>query len=177
MNRAFDTSPLSPVVNLALAERSYYARQYQQAIEQSQKTLSLDQAFVPAHLLLARAFSQNASHELALAEFRKALDASGGDTNELAGLGYGYAAAKQASEATKVLDELKQRAQQTYVQPLWMATIHLALGQKDQALDRLQNAFDDRSADLVFLKVDPAFDPLHNDARFTDILRRMNFPN
>jgi Tfp pilus assembly protein PilF len=99
------------------------------------------------------------------------LDETG--TDELAALGYGYAAPRQDSDAKKVLDELKDRAQQTYVQPLGMASIHLALGQKDQAMDWLQAAFNNRSTGLVYLKVDPVFDPLRADARFVDLLRRM----
>jgi tetratricopeptide (TPR) repeat protein len=173
MDRAFETAPLSPVVNLSLAARFYYARQLPQAVEQSQKTLALDQAFVPAHTLLARVYTQQGSQTQALAEFKKALEISGGDTDELAALGYGYAAARQDSDAKKVLVELKDRAQQTYVQPLGMASIHLALGQKDQAMNRLRAAFNDRSTGLVYLKVDPVFDPLRADARFVDLLRRM----
>jgi serine/threonine-protein kinase len=173
MSRAFETSPMLPVVNLALAQRAYYARQYSQAVELSQKTLALDQAFVPAHSLLARAYAQQGSATQALAEFQKALDASGGDTNELAAQGYGFATAHQEAAAKKVLEELKQRSQQTYVQPLWIATVQVAIGQKDQALDSLQAAFDDRSAGLVFLKVDPVFDVLHGDARFAGQLKRM----
>jgi TolB-like protein/Flp pilus assembly protein TadD len=173
MDRAFETAPLSPVVNLSLAARSYYARQFPEAVEQSQKTLALDQAFVPAHTLLARVYTQQRSQKQALTEFKKALEISGGGTDELAALGYGYAAARQDSDAKKVLDELKDRAQQTYVQPLGMASIHLALGQKDQAMDWLQAAFNNRSTGLVYLKVDPVFDPLRADARFVDLLRRM----
>jgi hypothetical protein len=61
------------------------------------------------------------------------------------------------------------------VQPLWPAVIHVALaeknqGEKDQALDRLQMAFDDRSAGLVYLKVDPAFDAPRGDSRFAGLL-------
>jgi eukaryotic-like serine/threonine-protein kinase len=173
MNRAFETSPMMPVVNLALAQRAYYAHQYAQAVELSQKTLALDQAFVPARSLLARSYAQQGDSVRALAEFQKALDASGGDTNELAAQGYGFAVAKQQSAARKVLDELKQRSQQTYVQPLWIARIQVAIGDKDQALDSLQAAFEDHSAGLVFLKVDPVFDVLHGDARFTALLKRM----
>jgi len=173
MKAAFDTSPMLPAVNLAIAGSLYYARQYPQAVEQCQKTLALDSGFVPALSLLARAYVQQRSIAPALAEFQKALDASGGDTNELAAQGYGYAAARQEREARKVIEELKQRSGQTYVQPLWIAAIHLALGEKDQAFDRLQAAFDDKSVGLVFLKVDPEFDPVRGDARLTSLLQRM----
>jgi hypothetical protein len=66
------------------------------------------------------------------------------------------------------------------VQPLWPAVIHAALGEKDQgekdqALDRLQMAFDDRSAGLVYLKVDPAFDAPRGDSRFAGLLHRIRF--
>lgn len=61
------------------------------------------------------------------------------------------------------------------MQPLWLAVIHVALGEKDQALDRLQTAFDDRSAGLVYLKMDPAFDALRGDSRFAGLLRRIRF--
>lgn len=59
-----------------------------------------------------------------------------------------------------------------YVQPLWIAAIHVALGEKEQALDRLQSSFDDRSPGLVFLKVDPVFDAVRPDPRFTALMHR-----
>ena len=54
---------------------------------------------------------------------------------------------------------------------MWMAVIYLALGEKDQAFDWMQKAYDDRSAWLVYLKVDPLFDSVRTDPRFTDLLR------
>src|SRR6185369_17220240 len=156
-------SPMLPVVNMALAGRAYYARQYPKAEELSQKTISLDRTCGPAHDLLARTYVQQGPIDKALAEFSRALEASGGDTNQLAAEGYGFAMAHREADARKVLAELKQRSQQTYVQPLWIATVQVAIGQKDQALDSLQSAFDDHSAGLVYLKVDPVFDSLHTD--------------
>jgi len=173
MNRANELNPLSPVINLALGYRFYYAHQYPQAIEQCQKTLAMDGGFVAAHVFLGRAYLQKASYPEAIAEFRKALQLSDGDTNELAALGLALAASRQGAEARKILDQLKERSQQTYVQPMWVAAIYIALGEKDQAFDWIQKAYDDRSAWLVYLKVDPLFDNVRQDARFTDLLRRV----
>jgi tetratricopeptide (TPR) repeat protein len=173
MNRANDLSPLSPAVNLALGYRYYYARQYPQAIEQCQKTLAMDGGFLAAHVYLGRGYLQKASYPEATAEFRKALQLSDGDSNDLAALGLSLAASQQPAEARKILDQLKERSQQTYVQPMWLAVIYIALGDKDQAFDWIQKAYDDRSEWLVYLKVDPLFDTVRQDPRFTDLLRRV----
>jgi serine/threonine protein kinase/tetratricopeptide (TPR) repeat protein len=173
MTRAYQLDALSPVLNLALGYRFYYAHQYEPAIEQCQKALAMDPNFAPAHVYLGRAYQQKPAYPEAIAEFRKALEISEGDTNELAALGQAYAVSHQEGEARKILDQLKERSQQTYVQPMWIAVIHFGLGEKDQAFDWMQKAYDDRSAWLVYLKVDPLFDAVRGDARFVDLVRRV----
>ncbi|HUK16475.1 MAG TPA: protein kinase [Bryobacteraceae bacterium] len=173
LTRAAETSPLSPVINLAAASRLYYARQYAAAIEQCQKTLALEPTFVPAHVLLGRAQLLKGQFGEAAAELKKALELSEGDTNELATVAYGFAVGGQRGEANKSLGDLKERAQQTYVQPLALATIQIGLGNRNEAFGWLAKAFDDRSAGLVYLKVDPVFDPVRSDARFNDLLQRI----
>src|ERR1700693_1252522 len=173
MNRASELNPLSPALNLALGYRFYYAHQYPEAIEQIQKTLAMDATFVPAHVFLGRAYEQKGTYPEAIAEMRKALELSEGDTNELAALGHAYAVAHQAGDAKKILDQLKERSQQTYVQPSLIALIHAGLGDKNQAFDLLQKAHEDRSAGMQCLKVDPPFDGVRSDPRFIDLLRRV----
>ena len=173
MNSAFSLDSASAAANLAFASRFYYARQYPQAIEQCQKTLALDVRFVPAHVLLGRAYEQKGSLDQATGEFKKALELSEGDSNELAALGHAYAVSHQGSEARKILDQLKERSDQTYVQPMALAAIYIALGDKDQAFDWLQKAFEDRSDWLVYLKVDPQFDAVRSDPRYLDLERRV----
>jgi len=173
MNRASELNPLSPALNLGLGYRLYYAHQYPEAIGQIQKTLAMDANFVPAHVYLGRAYAQKGTYPEAIAEMRKALELSEGDTNELAALGHAYAVAHQEGEAKKILDQLKERSQQTYVQPSLIAVIHVGLGDKNQAFDWLQKAFEDRSAGLLYLKVDPAFDSVRSDPRFIDLVHRV----
>jgi serine/threonine protein kinase/tetratricopeptide (TPR) repeat protein len=173
MNRASELNPLAPALNLALGYRFYYAHEYPQAIDQIQKTLAMEATFVPAHVYLGRAYEQKGTYPVAIAEMRKALDLSEGDTNELAALGHAYALSHQEAEAKKILDQLKERSQQTYVQPSSIALIHVGLGDKNQAFDWLQKAYEDRSAGLLYLKVDPAFDSVRSDPRFVDLLHRV----
>jgi hypothetical protein len=55
--------------------------------------------------------------------------------------------------------------------------VYLGLGDKRQALEWLEKAYQDRSELLIFLNVSPVFDSLHSDPRFQSLLRRMNFPD
>jgi len=54
-----------------------------------------------------------------------------------------------------------------------MAIVHEGLGQRDDALEWLKKAYQERSSWLVSLNVEPIFDSLRSDARFQDLLRRV----
>ena len=71
------------------------------------------------------------------------------------------------------LDFSRERAKREYVEPSQFARIYAYLGEKDEAFEWLEKAFEER-ADLRGLKVSPDFDPLRDDPRFQDLLRRMN---
>ncbi len=109
----------------------------------------------------------------AIAELHKALELSEGDTNELAALAYGDAVTHDVAAARAILSELNGRSKQTYVQPLVLAMIHIGLGEANEAFDWLSKAIEDRSAGLVYLKVDPVFDPVRSDPRFADLVQRV----
>jgi len=173
LSRALEENPQSAETAVALGYRSYYARQYPEAADRAQRVLAADSTFVPAHVLLGRANLGRGQYTPAAAEFRKALDLSEGDTNELAGIGYLQAVQHQTTEARATLEELMKRSADTYVQPMWVAVIELALGDKTQAFDWMDKAYADRSAWLVDLKVDPWFDGIRADPRFAELLRRI----
>ena len=59
--------------------------------------------------------------------------------------------------------------------PFPVASLYLSLGDKDKAFEWLEKAYDERSAVMVFLKVDRRLDKLRSDPRFTDLLRRVGF--
>ena len=91
-------------------------------------------------------------------------------------MGHAYAMAGKRGEALKMLEELKQLSNRRYVPPSGMATVYVGLGEKDQAFEWLEKAYEERDRWLVFLKVDASLDPLRSDPRFQDLLRRMNLP-
>ncbi|HJT88890.1 MAG TPA: protein kinase [Bryobacteraceae bacterium] len=176
LTHALAQDPLSSDVNLSMGYRLYYMRQYAEAADQAQKVLAMDSHFTPAHVLLGRAYLQEGKNAGATAEFRQALDLSEGDTNNLAALGYAFAVSRQQGEARQTIAELTKRSEDTYVQPMWLAVIDLALGDKNGAFQEMEKAYADRSGWLVDLKVDPFFDSVRADPRFADLLRRVGLP-
>ncbi len=56
-----------------------------------------------------------------------------------------------------------------------MAIIYTGLGEKEKAFEWLEKAYEDRSELMTWLKVDPRLDPLRDDPRFQDLLRRVGF--
>ena len=173
INRAVELDSTSPSLNTAAGYRAYFAGDYNESIRLLQKALAAEPRFVPAHVHLGRAYEQKQMFGDAIAEFKQALQLSEGDSNELAALGHAYAASKQPAEARKIAESLKERSRQTYVEPIWIALVYAALGDKDAAFDWLHKAYEDRSVWLVYLKVDPMFQPLRADPRFQDLVERV----
>ena len=75
-----------------------------------------------------------------------------------------------------ILDSLKASAEKDYVSPGLFALSYAKLGNLDQAFAWLDKAFAERTPWLTYIKTDPAFDSLHSDPRFADLLRRVGLP-
>ncbi len=174
--RALELDPLSLIINASLANRFYHARQYDQAIQQFEKTLELDEHFWGGHMI-GLPYEQKGMYEEAISEFQKAASFLENDPETLACLGHAYARSGRRDKAQKVLDELKESSKRRYVQSCDVALIHVGLGENDVAFRLLEKAYTERDESLVIIKVDPRLDPLRSDPRYTDLLRRMGFPS
>ncbi len=89
-------------------------------------------------------------------------------------LAYTYVLAGRREEADKILRDLDDATKRRG--SFWMASIHVALGQKDEAFNWLEKAYEERRPQLISLRIRPELDPIRDDPRFQDLLRRMNFP-
>lgn len=74
-----------------------------------------------------------------------------------------------------MIGELMEQSKRSYVSPYGIAMIYVGLGDKVQAFTWLQKAHEERTWDLVYLKVDPKLDSLRTDPRFAELLRRLGF--
>jgi tetratricopeptide (TPR) repeat protein len=112
----------------------------------------------------------------AIAACQQAVKLSGNAPSRAVGLGEAYAAAGKKPEAQELLEQLREQSTQIYVSPIFLARLYLASGEREQALARLREAYEGRDPFLVWLNVERAFDPLRDDPRFQDLLRRIGFP-
>lgn len=170
---AGELDPLSLIISADLGRAFYYARQYDQVFKQEARTLEMDSNFWLSHINLGRAYTQQGRHAEALRELRRASELSADNTEVLSFLGFAHAAAGRRVEARKVLRALLERSGQSYVPPYHLAIVHAGLQEHDEAFGWLERAFEKHAVDLFTLKVEPMFDPLHSDPRFTELVRRI----
>jgi tetratricopeptide (TPR) repeat protein len=86
-------------------------------------------------------------------------------------LGRAFAGAGRRDEALAIAKKLAESKQ--YLAPSEIATLYAALGDHEKAFAALEKAFAERDLQLRFMRVDPGYDPIRNDPRFADLLRRL----
>ena len=174
--RAQQLDPLSLIISYEVGGIFLDSREYGQAIEQLKKTLEIDPNFPLTHRYLALAYGENGRYEEAVTELNKTIALAGRRPLYVASLGYIHALSGKRAEADKMLVELIERAKTEYVNPYDIAFVYAGLGEKEKAFAWLEKAFQERTIAIVSLKVDPYWDSLRTDPRFTDLLRRVGLP-
>jgi tetratricopeptide (TPR) repeat protein len=98
------------------------------------------------------------------------------DPVPLANLASLYGLAGRKPEAAKLIEELKERSREHYVSDAVFVEAYIGLGEKDEAIARLERAFEQHDQWMVDIKSYLAWDALRSDPRFQALVRRMNFP-
>jgi len=173
--RAHELDPLSLIINASYASSLSGVGRYDDAIKQARKTLELDPELVPGHEILGQTYEDEGKLDEAIAEYRKA-DEIGPTPSNYAMLAHAYAKAGRMAETRKILDKLTDLSAQQYVGAYPLAIVHLALGEKEEALRLLEQSFVERDVLLQGLfgsiKIDKRLDPLRHDPRFQKLVER-----
>lgn len=168
--------PVSIFTSSSAGWTFYFARQFDRAIEQCQKTLELEPNNIGAHSCIGYAYREKKEYAKSVMECKKAADLANNDPLRMFGLALAYALAGKKDEARQLLTDLQAKSKFQYVPPYFLATIYVGLGQKDEAFAALERGVAERDGYLTWLKVEPALDPLRSDPRFADLLRRVGLP-
>lgn len=184
--KQLSATPHHPVLNFRLCRTLVLAGHPDEAVAQCNKTLNLvsapDKAYLGPespwiHLFLGLAYSKKEMYAEAETEMKLAVDLGENSKTLLAELGVIYAKSGQGEKAQEILDGLRERANRgEYAPALNIAKIYTVLGDKDQAFAWLNKAIDEREGRTVAIIRNDLWDPLRDDPRFADLLRRMNLP-
>jgi len=171
LERALEIDPFALVITRAYGERLIFARRYDDAITQLKKTLELDAGFAAAHFSLAIAYQVKGNHAEAVEEYAKYQEQIG-EPQTAAIMRESYSRSGWQG-FLRMITEKRIR----FNSPLDnLATFYAALGEKDKAFAELNKSYENRENVMVHLKVDPRLDPLRDDPRFQELLRKVGFP-
>lgn len=175
LEQAKQLDPESLVIRCALAQKYAFAQRYTEAAAECHAALAKDRTYAVAHINLGLVLAYQHKYGEAIPALETALQFDPHTPRTEALLGYAYGTAGKTAEARHILQRLRNLRQQSDVSPVYFAYIHLALGEKDQALAELERGFRERSPGMVLLN-DPLFDSLRNEPRFQKILADMKLP-
>ena len=170
--RARQLDPLSVIIARDHGTILYFSRQYDRAIEQFRAVREMDPDF-PRTAALIEAHVQKGQFADALAELDKPRT-YGSAVWYWSYLAYvcGHSGQRaQAQRALARLELLARRSPSDLTLPLLVA--YVGTDRKDETIALLQKAYSEHSGVLVTIKVDPHYDPLRDDPRFQDLLRRV----
>jgi serine/threonine protein kinase/tetratricopeptide (TPR) repeat protein len=173
VNRAMQLNPVGPNEIQESAVVHFVARRYDDAIVAARRATEIDPNYPFGWQRLGTALAEKGMYDQAIAAHEKAASLGAGNRGMLGRI---YALGGRRTDARRVLEDLLNLRQRTYVGPLQIAMIYTGLGEKDEALRWFEEAFRVRDANLVLLKVFPIWDPLRSDPRFQDLLERLKFP-
>ncbi len=163
--------PFSVVAIQEVGWALYYGRRFDEAIDQFHKAVELEPGWDQLYFGLGQTLVQQQRYEEAIAALRTAARMGPGNAFTEAALAYALGRAGRRSEAEYALEQLTEKY--AYV-PYWFYSIvSIGLNDRQRAIEALENAFRNHEPCLVSIKVDPVFDPLRQDDRFSDMVRRI----
>ena len=173
MRRARDLDPLSLVINTNLGAALLRAHRFDEAIAQLRKTVALDNRFGYGRQTLGMALQLKGQIPEAIVEYQAAIALDPSPTY-LSLLGHVYGTIGRKEEATKLLGQIQDTGKSRYVDPYYLAIVHLGLGDREAALTALEKSFEELNGNtLEYIRTDPFLDPLRADPRFEALAEKI----
>ena len=172
--RAQQVDPRDANPRYTLGRMFLDASRYEEAEQQFVAALDIVPSSQQAHARLADIYELTGQYEKATSFQQREWVLGGATEEEVAGLSNAWTTLGAEGYWRWKLDYLTNLSQHEYVRPILFVPIYFYLGDKNQAFDWLERAFEDRSGALIYITSHPFYDPLRDDPRFQDLLLRMN---
>jgi serine/threonine-protein kinase len=174
MKHAAELEPLFTSGQIGIARHLYFAKKFDAAIEQFKRALESDPNSFWGHAHLGQAYIAKSRYPKAITHFTRATMLTGGkEAGMLSGLGYAHAVSDNHDEARQILNRLLELSNQRYVPPFYIAGIYIGLGDRDRAFQWLEKAYTDRSEWLIYLNIEHMLDPIREDPRFDELVKKV----
>ena len=177
MLRARELDPLSPSIMQGLGWAYYQGRRFEESITTYRNMLEAVPDFSYGLITFSWTLIHAGDPDEAVRVGEKALDLSSGGQIFVGALGAAYAAAGRADDARAALQRLKEMSTRCYVSPYHQALIHAHLGELDEAMALLKEGYRINEGWLVWLGVEPQWDPLRGRPDFEELLVKTRNPN
>jgi len=169
--KARELDPFSLMFQGRVAWVLYYRREFDQAIEQCKQILRMEPTQDDALIVITLAYVHKSMRDEAEGWFFKLRDVLGGLHGTKAWLAAFQAAVGRIDEAKTIVQEAELDPESSSVA---FAYYHRFLGNVDLAFESLDKACEARDPYLYDTKVDPNWDPLRSDSRFTALLHKLH---
>ena len=140
------------------------------------KSMETDPAFPRTITLRGQISILIGKPQEALKDMRAIVALSDSSDEYVAYLGHVLGLTGNRAEATTLLRTLLERQQSRYIDPSLIACVYIGLGEKNQAFQWLDKAYEVRSNLLEYLLIDPLYDPIRSDSRFTALVKKIGLP-
>lgn len=176
VKRALDLDPLEPGVNWAHGWTLHKARRWEPSSRALERTLELYPNYALLYPFQAANLAFRGERTSARDVLERGLELAPDDQLTL---GYGAAVLamlEEEQEAQKLASRLEGLGEEGFLDPYYPAVAAGALGETDRAFEFLDDMCDGPSASGFNVLVDPLLDPLRDDPRYDDVLRRLGLP-
>ena len=174
---AHELEPFSLTIYSDYIRSLYYAGRLDEARTESLKLLETDPSFARAHYELGLVLEDEGKLEEAINEFKLGLKQVPDNVTALSALGHAQARAGKKADAEKVIGRLQELSKRQYVSPFQTAIVYAGMDERKLALDWLEKSREERFNWLPFIKVDPVFKNLREEARFVELSKTLGLNN
>jgi tetratricopeptide (TPR) repeat protein len=140
---------------------------------QGAETFEIDDKYGRGFVFVGSAYLAKGNAEEALNWFQRGQSLDTSVRSYDAMIVRALAALNRREEADEILARLEAESRQHYVRAEYLAMGHAAVGDLDRAFEALERAYQARSAGLIYLHLDPGYQPLRGDPRYRDLIRRI----
>lgn len=173
MERALQLDPLSLALRDGRGSLYIMGRDYHRALDYYRGFVESAPGYYRAWTSLGRSYSLLGEYDRAVEALERGLSLAGDIPNIISALGHVHALAGRAEEARQMLERLHRLGAIRHVHSAGFALIHMALGETGAALDWLEKGCESRELSLGSLRVHPIYDPLRDQPRYREIVRRI----